>query len=201
MCRCYMQTHSIYGGEIMLVPAQNYREELQREMIARWYNPKYSHYFAGERGNGNIADNAYWRRDYVYLDDDGEVAGYFGYAFNETSKSMYNFGLIGFRDNNTHMVYEVLSHILYMFKSHQAQRAEFWAFNDNPANKLYKRFCRKYGGREAAHLHRSAYYDGAYHDTTIYELMCESVLYSLNLKSSNQIYDFGNISEYTTIGE
>lgn len=187
----------------MLVPAQNYKDELQRELIARWYDPKYSHYFAGERGGSNIADNAFWRRDFVYIDDDGNIAGFFGYAFNETSKSMYNFGLIGFRDNNTRMIYEIIAHVRMMFETHQAQRAEFWAFADNPANKLYKRFCRKYGGREAAHLHRTTYYDGAYHDTIVYEFMSESILFplKLKLKSSNQIYDFGEVSEYTTISK
>lgn len=184
----------------MLVPAQNYINELKRELIARWYDPEYSHYFAGERGDINIADNAYWRRDYVYLDDGGNVAGFFGYAFNETSKSMYNFGLVGFRDNNLRMVYEVLNHVLTMFKTHQAQRAEFWAFADNPVISLYKRFCHKYGGREATRLHRTTYYDGAYHDTIIYEFMSESVLFSLKNKTSNQIRDFGDISEYETIG-
>lgn len=163
----------------MLVPAQLYHDELKRELIARWYEPRYSHYFAGERGSNDIADNAFWRRDFVYLDEDNKLAGYFGYAFNETSKSMINFGLIGFKKNNTRMIREVLCHVRHMFKSGQAQRADFIAFADNPACKLYRRFAAQYGGDEVAHLHRVAYYDGSFHDTVMWEFLAENVLAAL----------------------
>ena len=48
----------------MLVPAQLYKEELKRELISRWYEPRYSHYFAGWKDELSIADNANYRRDY-----------------------------------------------------------------------------------------------------------------------------------------
>ena len=168
----------------MLVPAQLYENELKRELIARWYDPRYSHYFAGERSSNDIADNAFWRRDFAYIDDEGNVCGYFGYAFNESTKSMYNFGLIGFCKNNSQMLSDVISHVLMMFSTKQAQRAEFWCFADNPVYKLYRRFCRNYGGIEVAYLHRTAYYDGVFHDTIIFEFLSEYVLPNI-IKSNN----------------
>jgi hypothetical protein len=33
----------------MLYPAQLYKEELQKKMISKWYDPKYMYYFGEER--------------------------------------------------------------------------------------------------------------------------------------------------------
>lgn len=55
------------------MPAQLYKEELKRKMISYWYDPKYQWYFASDRNKFEIPDNAYWRRDFVHLNSDGEI--------------------------------------------------------------------------------------------------------------------------------
>ena len=160
----------------MLVPAQLYKEELKRELISRWYEPRYSHYFAGWKDELSIGDNANYRRDFAYLDAEGKLAGFFSYRYNNSDRGMDNFGLMGFKDNNIPMVREVIKHCLEMFTSGQAQRLEFWAFADNPVCKLYRRFAKNYGGVEVAHLHRTVFYDGKYHDSVVWEFLVEDVM-------------------------
>ncbi len=181
----------------MLVPAQLYKDEIKRELIARWYDPKYTHYFTGGREEVEIGNNQLWRRDFAYLDDDNKLAGYFSYRFNDGDKSMGSFGLIGFKANNLPFVREVVAHCLNMFTTGQVQRAEIWAIADNKVCKLYRRFANQYGGKEMAQLHRTTFYDGKYHDSVVWEFLAENVL----AKLYNQAITFGNISDYTTIAD
>lgn len=196
----------------MLVPAQLYKEELKKELISRWYDPKYAHYFAGWRDELSIGDNANFRRDFAYIDDDGKLAGFFSYRYNSGDKGMDNFGLIGFRDNNIPMILEIKHHVIDMFYKHEAQRAEFWASADNPICKLYRRLANALGGKEVAHLHRTTFYEGKYHDSIVWEFLIEDVLPIIEprykaayeakykeAKSSNHLDKFGNIADYKTI--
>ncbi len=156
----------------MLYPAQLYRGQLNKAMVSCWYKEKYKYYFSGEYREFQIPDNTEYRRDFVHLDKDGEVDGYFSYHYNDGSKALTNFGLIGFSDNNAALLHDAIREIESMF-NHGAQRCEFWAFADNPAIKIYDRLMSKYGGKRVGYLHRSAYFDGAYHDTVMYEILVE----------------------------
>lgn len=158
----------------MLVPAQLYREELKNKMIACWYEPKYKYYFSGEYNEIKIADNAYWRRDFVHLNSKGEVDGYFCHNYNDACKSMNGFGLISFSDSGALLVREVIEYIMKMFEV-EAQRAEFFAFADNPAVKLYDKLIKRYGGKFIGRLTRSAYFCGEYHDCVFYEILKEDL--------------------------
>ena len=184
----------------MLVPAQLYKEEIKRELTARWYDDKYQWYFAGWKEETTIGDNANYRKDFAYIDKDDKLAGFFSYGFNETDKSMSQFGLIGFKDNNIPFVHEVLSHVKSMFRCGIAQRAEIWAFADNPVCKLYRRFVKQYNGTQVAYCHRTSYFNGRYHDSIAWEWLVEDFRKAVNAKTSNQCHDFGNISEYQDIG-
>jgi len=166
----------MYSKELveLLMPAQLYKEELKRKMISCWYDPKYQWYFANDRNEFEIPDNAYWRRDFVHLNNEGEVDGYFTYNYEDGNKSLRNFGLIGFNENNIPFLIDVLSNIKTMFE-HGAQRMEFFAFADNPAIKLYDRFIKKFGGRKVGTLCRVAWFNGKYHDSVIYEVLREDL--------------------------
>ena len=166
----------------MLRPAQLYKDELNKELIARWYDPRYQHYFAGAREELQLPNNAYWQQHFACIDQHGVLTGYFCYKFNEIDKSLGNFGLIGFKHNNMDFIKEVIKHILYMFETGQVQRAEIWAIADNRVCSLYRRFAKQYGGVQVAHLHRTTYYNGQYHDTIVWEYLVEKVIHSAEFK-------------------
>lgn len=159
----------------MLYPAQLYKDELRKKLISCWYDPKYSYYFGGEHNEYDVADNTYWKQDLVHLDADGNVDGFFSYNYNDSSKSLTNFGLISFVKNGWPLVKDAMNRIKYMFE-HGAQRCEFWAFADNPVCKLYDYFIGMYGGHRVGYLHRSAFFDGVYHDVIFYELLSEDYM-------------------------
>ena len=154
----------------MLYPAQLYREELKRKLISAWYDPKYKYYFSGSAYELSIPDNNETRHDFVHLDKDGRVDGYFSYQIDWQAKSLYNFGLIGFADDNKMFLLDCVRRIQEMAQQ-GIRRAEFWAWSDNPVNKFYERLVAKaHVGRIAGRLWQSGYFDGRYHDTTIYEI-------------------------------
>lgn len=156
----------------MLYPAQLYRDELNRKMVSCWYKEEYKYYFSGEYREFQVPDNTEWRRDFVHLDKDGNVDGFFSYNYNEGSKALTNFGLIGFAKNNAGLLRDAMDEVKQRFEK-GAQKCEFWAFADNPAIKIYDKLIRKYGGKRSGYSRRSAYFDGAYHDTIMYEILVE----------------------------
>lgn len=161
----------------MLYPAQLYKEELKRKLVERWYDPRCQWYFSGEFYEHTVPDNLEWKQDFVQIGSDGSVTGYFGYAYDECSKSIRNLGLISFTDDKTDrmsLCYDAIKRIKYLFER-GAQRLEFWAFTDNPITETYQRLIMKHGGRIAGYLHRTAYFNGKYHDTVFFELLAESI--------------------------
>jgi len=155
---------------MMLYPAQLYREELKRKLISAWYDPKYKYYFSGSAYELSIPDNNETRHDFVHLDKDGKADGYFSYQIDWQAKSLYNFGLIGFADDNKMFLLDCVRRIQEMAQQ-EIRRAEFCAWSDNPVNKFYERLVEKaHVGRIAGRLWQSGYFDGRYHDTTIYEI-------------------------------
>ena len=159
-------------NDFCFVPAQLHEEEIKRKLIACWYDPKYIYYFGGNYRVNQIGDNADWRRDYAFVDKDGNVSGYFSYNYDECSKSMHNFGLIDFSGNGQELVRQALKHIRGMFEK-GAQRLEVMCFGDSPACRLYDFYMKRCGGRQVGKLTRAWYFDGKYHDSIIYELLAE----------------------------
>lgn len=151
----------------MLIAAQLREVELQSKLIDCWYDPKYKYYFSGCGYKLTLQDNNDLRHDLVYIDKDDKVAGYLSYQIDHCSRSLYNFGLIGFAKNNTPFIRECIRHLL----NQKAHRCEFWAWADNPANKIYQRLINRYNGTQAGRLHNSGYFDGKYHDSIIYEIL------------------------------
>lgn len=158
----------------MLYPAQLYKEELKRKLIGCWYKPEYDWYFLGDYHEFSVPDNADWRRDFVHLDKNGEVDGFFGYHYGSAAESLSQFGLIAFCSNLRQrglFVKECLQHIEDFIRRGGVKRIEWWAVADNPINKTYEKLIKKYNGTIVGRLHNCEYFEGKYHDSVIYEIL------------------------------
>ena len=155
----------------MLLPAQLYREELKRKFIEHWYDPKYKYYFSGSSYELSLPDNNESRHDFVHINKQGEIDGYFSYQIDWVARSIYNFGLIGFAEDNTMFLRDCIANVKEMVRQ-GIRRAEFWAWADNPVTKFYDRLIKRYAnGNIVGRLHQSGFFDGEYHNTTIYEIL------------------------------
>lgn len=154
----------------MLYPAQLYKEELKRKLISCWYDPEYDYYFLGDYHEFSVPDNTDWRRDFVHLNKNGEVDGYFSYYYNEIAKSLSQFGLISFTGNGGALMLDCIRHIDKLI-SEGLHRAEWWAVVGNPACKIYERLIERYGGHIAGYMHDCNYFGGKYYDSVMYEIL------------------------------
>lgn len=158
----------------MLRPAQLYREELNKKYVNTWYDPKYMYYFEHGCEELKIPDNNYEKRNFVCVDSNDTVTGYFSYSIDWRARSIYSIGAMSFIDNNAIFMRDVLNHFKDMFTNHNVQKLEFWAYTDNPVNKTYARLIKKFEGREVGILRKSNMtMDGQLHDTVIYEILKE----------------------------
>lgn len=66
----------------MLKPAQLYEEELKQKLIECWYKPEYKYYFGGGAYAISLPDNNETRHDFVHLDKDDNIDGYFSYQID-----------------------------------------------------------------------------------------------------------------------
>lgn len=161
----------------MLDIAKKYEQELQAKFLDTWYDMKYQYYrdTSGDR-IPQIADNCYDRRDFVSLDNDGNLIGFISYFYNDTTRSASQFGIINFGKPSTIFARDVLQVIGDIFFKFKLDRIEFWCFEDNPATRGYRQFIKRFGGKEVGHLRRVCrLMDGELHDSVIFEILREDL--------------------------
>lgn len=155
----------------MLKPAQLYRDELNRKLIEHWYDPKCKYYFLDCQREFNPPDNTEWRRDFVCVNSKNEVVGYFAYHHDDVARSLSQFGLISFTaDNNVLLIRDCINHINQLVKE-GLHRVEWWAVDGNPANVLYDKLIKRYGGVVAGRMRDCHYFGGEYHGSIMYEIL------------------------------
>lgn len=155
----------------MLVAAQLYKEEVTRKLQATWYSLKYQYFWDGYGSDLDIPTDSYWKKQFVFLDEKGEVTGYFSYNYNSNTSSMNNFGLISFIDYNPKFILAIYEHIAAALKN-GVKRIEFFAYEDNPANKGYQKLIKRFGGKQVGKLtNNTRLLDNKLHNTLIYEII------------------------------
>lgn len=161
----------------MLDIAKKYEQELQAKFLDTWYDMKYQYYrdTSGDR-IPQLADNCYDRRDFVSLDNDGNLIGFISYFYNDTTRSASQFGIINFGKPSAIFARDVLQVIGDIFFKFKLDRIEFWCFEDNPATRGYRQFIKRFGGKEVGHLRRVCrLMDGELHDSVIFEILREDL--------------------------
>lgn len=157
----------------MLVPAQLYKEELKKKIISTWYNLEYQYYWQSYNNEPTFEDNNIYNRQFAFVEDE-KITGYFSYSIDNSSKSLYNMGLLSFDKPNYKFIKAILTHIKWLFDEKIIDRIEFFAYEDNPAIKGYDKILERFGGKRVGKLTRSQkLYDGKLHNTILYEILRE----------------------------
>lgn len=163
----------------MIKPAILYADELKLKMAETWYDPDYMYYYDTTPGIPDIADKPDNQYQFVSVNEQGEVVGFFSYWVYEPSKRAMNFGLIAFKKHNRTFMKDAIQMFKDMFEKYGIKSAEWRCYADNTeAVKLYRHIIEEYGGVEACTLRRNgATQDRKLRDTIIFEIITSDLLW------------------------
>lgn len=162
----------------MLMAAQLYEEQLQKENIKAWYNSE-NIFWNGGAGDSAIKlpENNYDSHNFVSVDKNEKIIGYISYAVDWSAMSADSFGAISFDKGNILFAKDLYMSICDIFEKYNMNRMSWWCYEDNPAIRGYRHFIKKHGGRECGRLRQfSRLQDGKLHDSVLFEILaCEFV--------------------------
>ena len=163
----------------MLVNAKLYEDELKQKDYLTWYDTKYQ-YVNGTPGTRDLSpqDNTFNTHEFVSIDEDGEVLGFICYEIDWAAKSTCGFCAISYTPGgSTTFARDLYQAIDDIFCKYGYYRMDWHCWADNPAIKGYRKFCKKFGGREVGTLRRKGrLLDGHLHDSVIFELLQEDYI-------------------------
>lgn len=161
----------------MLDLAIKFDSALRRKMIDTWYDPEYFSYYSNEMFIPDFSSSPNGHRDFVSLNERGDIIGYFSYQVDVRTMSASNFGLISFEKGNLIFLRDVMQAIDDIFVKFNLNRMEWMCYASNPALSGYRKFIKRYGGEEVGVLHKAALTaDGLLQDVHLFELMAEDYL-------------------------
>lgn len=163
----------------MLAQAILYEDQLKRNYIEAACDDYFKFYTGTSYRNFDIRiqQNDWNRIQRVSIDKSGNVIGYMCASFDRESKVINNIGLINFtKQVNVTFAADVIKFLRELRDDYAASKFEFVAFVGGPAEKMYKRFIAKHGGRVVGTLRRTQKLtDGKYYDSTLFEIMREEM--------------------------
>lgn len=158
----------------MLMTAQLYERELMEKFYHIFYDKKYM-YYTGETGLSlpKLPKNNIDSHNFVCIDRNNKVIGYLAYRIDMLCMCIRDISIINFTDKNSILfIKDIFEQIIRLFKYHNINKIEFFAFADNPAYPNYKKFVEKLGGQVCGIYHQTAVLaDGKFHDGVFLEIL------------------------------
>lgn len=163
----------------MLENALLYKDKVSNLMAETWYDERYKYYYDSMPGIPDFPTQPDHQRQFVSVDSYGSVIGYMSYSFNLATHRAMNFGIISFDRGNPLFARDVRQMIAECFFKFHLNSIEWFCFEENPALKGYRKFIKRYGGREIGTLRHVAFAaDGQIHNAVLFEICYEDIYQS-----------------------
>lgn len=163
----------------MLVPAIQYKEEIEKQFKAIQYSDKYL-WYTGSIDNYDLEvkteGDKFAFAIVTYIHDREVLVGYVSFRVDWYCSMAYNFSLIKFLDAPMVMA-RAVREVMRMIESFNLHRIDFRCVSGNPAEKKYESICWKIKDKGEYRTHYQIFHDnikdrqGTYHDTIVYELI------------------------------
>lgn len=163
----------------MLKNAKLYEERLKPIILEHQYELAQNLACGGTGGNTlGYPDNNYNSHHFVSVDKDDNILGICGYEIDWTSRVVTSIYILSYSDSPRPLFgRDILKMIDDIFLKYNLNKIEWSVYTDNPVIESYRRFCKRYGGKEIGTLHQHILLmDGKIHDSTLFELMREDYL-------------------------
>lgn len=170
----------------MLKIAYYYIGKLQSEYSKIINNQQYKYYNNSEYWNYNfeLSDKgSNWGAiEYVSVDNDDNVIGFLGANLDRSINNVTCLRILNFKDKaNIIFSKDLMTFLKELFTVHNFRKINFSIVVGNPIEKMYDKYCLKYGGRiVGVFKDHTVLTDGKYHDTKYYEIFNEDFKKHIN---------------------
>lgn len=134
----------------MLKPAYYYKQQIQEEYKNIVGDSKYKFYFCCSYWGyefGTFAETSWYDLEFVSLDESGNVIGFMRADIDRESNKIKSLGIINFKNKGNVTFSKDLHKFLFdLFNVHKFRKIEFSVIVGNPIEKMYDKYCLKYGG-------------------------------------------------------
>ncbi|HEX2986087.1 MAG TPA: GNAT family protein [Caproiciproducens sp.] len=161
----------------MLDLAAKYESELQMSFADAFMNPKNLFYFGGGYSDKYKASETTWNKHEFVSIKDGKVLGYLSYNINQRTNSADGMCAINFGAKNLTFSNDFMQFLKDIFDRFKFRKLSFGVYIGNPAEKMYDRYIKKFGGRIVGISKGSdRLTDGNYYDYKMYEIFRDDYL-------------------------
>jgi hypothetical protein len=159
----------LYGNELK----QKYVEAMCDDYFKFYNGCSYRNF------NLDISNNDWNSIQRVSVDSNGDVIGFMSADINRDSRNIDCFGIMNFtKQPNIIFAKDLLKFMRELRDDYNANKFEFVAYVGSDAEKMYRKFISKYGGRIIGVKRRSQKLsDGKYYDSTLFEIMREEMIF------------------------
>jgi hypothetical protein len=139
----------------MLKPAILFEDALQKKNYGSWHNQE-DMFYGDYNFKIEISEDTWKTHQFVSVDEAGEVLGYISYQIDRVTMSVNQLGIISYQKGNLQFLRDVKQVIRDIFYKYNFNRLEWVAHVGNPAVRGYRRFIKRYGGRECGYFREVA---------------------------------------------
>ena len=159
----------------MLELAINYEDKLNKEYQIAVKKDENLYFEGGQWGYYKIKidDSDYYNIQYVSVDSNSNVLGYFSATIDRNANIITGIAVIKFKDSVLASL--DLFRFLKQISDMPIRKIEWWVVRGNSAEKLYDKIIQKYNGNKIGVYKESVKLrDGNYYDKVFYEINLKS---------------------------
>ncbi len=162
----------------MLENALLYEDQIERYFKLHMYDLKTNYVFGSHGCSIEPYEKDNLNSHQFASVDKGFVHGIMGYQINWETRSVGSLYIINcYNKPSPLFIRDTLHMIDDIFNKYNLNRISWRAYADNPAVNGYRKFCKRYGGREVGILRQTVLLlDGQLHDEVLFELLKEDYI-------------------------
>lgn len=155
----------------MLEPAIKYKEQLEQLNYDIWFKDKYKYWNYDPYYSTIEVSTDTWNKHQFVSVKDGQVIGYIAYNVLRTTNSVNALSIVNFTDDKVTFGKDLAKALKDIFFTFNFRKIVFSVVIGNPAEKMYDKIIKKYGGRIVGiYKDDVKLMDGMYYDKKVYEI-------------------------------
>ena len=151
--------------------AAKHEAELQIKFSDAFMDERNLFYFGGGYMDKYKASDSTWNKHEFVSLGNGKVMGYLSYNINQRTNSADGMCAINFEGKNPTFSKDFMQFLKNIFEKYHFRKLSFGVYIGNPAEKMYDRYIKKFGGHiVGVEKESNMLTDGNFYDYKMYEM-------------------------------